>query len=155
MNKFAPQGRSKLVQSSIINPEMSGLRLILVPFGEEGKPNSVLYDVLDKKWMNVKTAAKIWHATRQNFKLGNIETTSVQSDTSIVHFLCYNKEGKLDLTALTSCVKKTVALAKYDKGSIHISTLFTDQVPELSELVKKEMLEQGLNVNFYQEPAAQ
>lgn len=148
-NKFLTNGKTKLVKGSILNPELGNLRLIFVPCSETGQPASKLHHVLDTKWKQAKAELKGWYASNVNFKLGSIHTTAVQSDTWLVHALCTDKDGNTSEKALQSCVKKLSDLAKYEKGSVHVSMLTVDENPALANLLLTECIEKGISVYFY------
>lgn len=150
-NKFVTHGKTKLVNGSILMPELGNLRLLVVPSSETGKPDGELYTLLEKKWKSAKAEFKGWYAHHMDFKLGSVHTTAVQSDTWLLHCLCINKKGEVDTAALAACVKKVAAMAKYERGSVHVSTLVTDQMPEIMDLMNSEMIEKGISVYFYQE----
>jgi hypothetical protein len=42
-------------------------------------------------------------------------------------------------------------MAKYERASIHVSTLLTDSIPELQESLTKELVENGVSVYYYEE----
>jgi hypothetical protein len=151
-NKFVTQGKTRLVNSTIISPEMGNLRLIFTPCGKQGKPDTALHAVLNKKWRTVAAELKGWHAQNFTFKMGNVHSTAVQSDTWVLHALCYNEKGVLDEKALESCVKAAAALAKSDGGSLHVSTLSVEQMPQLADYLSKYVIDRGLACYFYQEP---
>lgn len=150
-NKFVTQGKTKVVLGSILSPELGNLRLVLVPCSESGKPDTELHALLNKKWKPVVAEYKGWYSHHINFKLGNIQTTAVQSDTWVVHALTYDKDGKLDEKALASCLKKLAELAKYERASVHVSTLTTNALPELPDLLTESMVNNGIAVYFYEE----
>ncbi len=150
-NKFVTSGKTKLVQGSILMPELGNLRLLVVPSSMTGKPEGGLYTLLEKKWKTAKAEFKGWYAQQMDFKLGSIRTTAVQSDTWLVHCLCVDVKGKVDEKALKACVTKLAAMAKYERASVHVSTLVTDQMPEIMDLLNVEMIEKGTSVYFYQE----
>ncbi len=150
-NKFVTQGKTKLVKGTILTPELGNLRLVLVPCSEKGDAKSDLYDLLNRKWKQARAELKGWYSNHINFKLGNIQSTAVQSDTWVVHCLCEDKDGVLNEKALAACIKKVADLAKYERASVHVSTLVTSKVPQLSELLVKELLEKGTSVYFYEE----
>jgi hypothetical protein len=154
-NKFAVQGRTKLIKSSILMPEMGGLRLVLVPASETGKPDSELYNLLDKKWKSAKAELKGWNQYHVDFKMGNLHTTAVNSDIWLVHALFLKEDGTVDEKALTTCLTKLLKMAQEEKASIHVSTLLADTLPNLAEMMQTAFLEKGVSVYFYQEPAAQ
>lgn len=150
-NKFVTHGKTKLVKGSILMPELGNLRLLIVPCSETGKPDGDLYSLLEKKWKTAKAEFKGWYAQHMDFKLGSVHTTAVQSDTWLLHCLCIDKNDKVDAKALAACVKKVASMAKYERGSVHVSTLVTDQMPEIMDMMNTEMIEKGTSVYFYQE----
>ena len=94
-------------------------------------------------WFNTKTGA---------YKLGATNNTAVQSDTWVIHLLCQDEELKTNVKALEECLNKVCASAKFEKASVHVSTLLTDNIPELSGLLTKTLLDKGVSVYFYEEP---
>lgn len=149
-NKFLTNGKTKLVNGSIINPELGSLRLVFLPCSESGVPDSALHNILDRKWKQAKVDLKGWKASNINYKLGNINTTAVQSDTWIIHGLCYNKEGVLDEKALDECVKKMANLAKSEKASVHVSMITMGAIEKLGDSLLKRCVENGISVYFYE-----
>ena len=150
-NSFVTHGKTKLVQGSVLMPELGNLRLIFVPCSETGKPDGEIYKLLDKKWRNARAEFKGWYSNHMNFKLGFTQTTCVQSDVWLIQSLCINKLGKVDDKALLTCVKKISEMAKIDKASIHISTIVTDEMPQIMDMLNTECIEKGISVYFYQE----
>ncbi len=152
-NLFQPQGRVKVIKGSILNPYDAGLRFIFNINNTVGKAENPLYALFDKKWPRVKSEAKGWYNTRTGaYKLGAINTTSVQSDTWVIHLLCQDDELKTHADALAVCLKEVCKLAKSERASVHVSTLLTDFIPELSDLLQKELVEKGVAVSYYEEP---
>lgn len=151
-NKFAPQGRAKLVNGSVIQPELSGLRMVIVPCSETGKPDTVLHGIVDKKWSIVNRELKGWFAQHFDFKLGNIHTTAVQSDIWVVHMLCYTKEGQLNALAVEACLKKLGAVAVAEKASTHFAAPLLELIPSLGDLANSYLLNKGVHTYFYEEP---
>jgi hypothetical protein len=152
--KFATLGKSKVITGSILTPELSGLRMILVAAKEDGKPDSDLYKLLDKKWKVASVDLKGWYAEHRDYKLGNLRPTCLNSDTWLMHALFLKKDGTVDEKALATCVKKLGEQSKYEKASIHVSTMLTDAFPQLPELLKTHCLDNGVNVYFYSEKSA-
>jgi hypothetical protein len=153
MNKFITQGKAKQVNATILAPENAGLRMILNVCALDGKFESKLDGVLTKKWSKVREDYKGWHATQHDFKPGSLNTTAVASDIWVINMLAKDKDGKLDQTALQTGVKKLGAMAKYERGSVHVSTFLTAEVPALQDLLVKHLIEEGVNVYFYNEPS--
>lgn len=150
-NKFLTNGKSKVVNGSIINPEMGNLRLIFVPCSASGKPDSDLHAVLNKKWKTVAAELKGWYSNNIDFKMGSINRTSVQSDTWVLHALCMDAQGKLDEKALAACVKKVADMAKYEKASVHVSHLTAKAMPKLIDMLHTSCVEKGTHVLYYDE----
>lgn len=153
-NPFQQPGRVKVIQGSILAPENGGLRFILNINNMKGEAESPLYPLFDKKWKQVKADAKGWYNTRTGlglrpYKLGSINTSSVQSDTWVIHMLVQDEKLNTNTDALTACLKEVCKMAKYEKATIHCSTLLTAVVPELVDAVNTELVEQGVSVYFY------
>jgi hypothetical protein len=152
MRAFQPKGRTKLIKGSILAPENAGLRFVLSFANMAGKSENVLYPIFEKKWKKVREEARGWFTTKTGaYKLGAVNTTAVQSDTWVIHLLCQDDELKTDSKGLEDCLKKVCAMAKYEKASVHVSTLLTDSVPELLPLLNSQLVDQGVSVYFYEE----
>jgi hypothetical protein len=153
MNKFQPQGKIKLIKSTILAPENAGLRFVLSVNNMAGKSdNNPLYPIFDKKWKKVKEDAKGWYATKTGaYKLGAINITSVQSDTWVIHMLCQDELLKTNQSALEDCLKQISAKAKYEKASVHVSSVLLESLPGLQDLIVKYLVSEGVNVSVYTE----
>ena len=150
---FQPQGRVKVINGTILAPENAGLRFVLNVANMVGKMESPLYPLFEKKWPTVKREVKGWFNARDGkFKLGALNTNAVQSDTWVINMLCQDAELKSDAAGLTTCLKEVCKMAKYEKASVHVSTLLTTLVPELQETLTKELVENGVSVYYYEEP---
>jgi len=77
----------------------------------------------------------------------------VQSDTWAIHMLCQDEQLKTDATALEKCLKEVCKMAKYERATVHVSTLLTDAVPEMMALLNTQLVSQGVSVYFYEETA--
>lgn len=155
VNKFQVPGRTKVIKGSILAPENAGLRFVLSINNMAGKPENPLFPVFEKKWKKVKEESRGWYATKTGaYKLGAINTTAVQSDTWVIHMLCQDENLNTDAAALTTCLKKVCASAKYERATVHVSTILTGSIPELTNLLQTELVEQGVSVYFYEEPEA-
>ncbi len=150
-NKFAVKGKTKVVKGSILAPENAGLRFVLNSFSLSGKPEGDLFALFDKKWARVRAESRGWYATRQNFKLGSINTTAVQSDTWVLTMLVKSEEGKLDEVALDACLKKICEMAKYERATVHVSALLTEEMPVLADKLTAALVDKGVSVVFYEE----
>ena len=150
-SKFLPKGKVKTVKGSILNPEYAGLRLIVNFVNQNGKPEGSLYSLFDKKWKKVKEETKGWYASRINFKLGEINTIAVQSDTWVINCLCQNESNAIQEPALNDCIKKIASIAKNEKASVHVSTELFKEFPNLMQSLNSYLVDNGINVSVYEE----
>ena len=152
-SRFQVAGKFKVVNGSILNPEHAGLRMILSTSNMLGKPEgNPLTPTFDKKWSKVKLDSRSWFVNKTGkYALGAVETTAVQSDTWVMHMLCQDDKFEFNVPALETCLKEVLKAAKYDKASVHVSSILLDKVPELKGLLNKHMVANGVNVYLYEE----
>ena len=148
--KVINAGKIRRNDLSILTPVGSELKIIFNPCNIEGKFDTDLHKLLSKRWTKPKDEYKMWFVTRQNFKLNESIMASVQSDVWVYNTLLF-KEDKFQ-GDLNKVLKDLATKAKYDKGSVHISDLVFDQLPELNEeMLKKHLLDEGVNVFLYKD----
>lgn len=149
---FQPKGKVKTIRGSILAPENAGLRFVLSVNNLAGKVEGSWYKIFDKKWPKVREQTKGWYNTRTGaYKLGAVNTTAVQSDTWVLHMLCQDDKLKTDATSLEKCLTEVCKMAKYERATVHVSNLVVESVPELSELLTKCLVDNGVSVYFYEE----
>ena len=150
-NKFQQPGRIKMISSSILQPHDAGLRFILNIANMAGKVDDPIYKVFDKKWPKIKQEVRGSYVQKTGFyKLGTIgNNLAVQSDTWVISVLAKDAEQKVDVKALKQCLKEVCKLAKYEKASVHISSILMDAIPELKELSVQELVDNGVAVCYY------
>ena len=154
VKKFQQPGRTKLIKGTILNPEMAGLRFILSVINTSGKVSSPLIPIFDKRWKKVKEEIKGCYANKTGtYKLGSgyLNQIAVQSDTWVINMLCQDDKLQTDVKALAACLKEVKKLAAYEHASIHVSTLLTDAIPELKDLLVSSLIDEGIAVYFYEE----
>lgn len=152
-NPFQPKGKTKVIKGSILSPENAGLRFVLSVNNTVGKTDGEWYKVFDKKWPKVKVEAKGWWSTRTGaYKLGATNVTAVQSDTWVLHLLCQDDKGVTSPEGLKECLKKVREQAQYEKATVHVSNVVLASVPEMKELLIKQLVDWGVSVYFYEEP---
>jgi hypothetical protein len=151
--KFTPKAALKVVQGSIANPNTSSLSLVLLAMSESGVADSPTYQTLGKKWGKAQSDARSWYQEQVSFRLGNIKTTAVQSDVWLLHCLCVKKDGTVDEKALDGCMKKVLAEAQSNKGTIHVAASLVEQVPSLGPKLD-DIMKAGVAVYFYTGEAA-
>lgn len=153
LNKFTTPGRTKSVEKTILAPENSGLRLILNTCSQSGKYDSKFSVMLTKKWTKAKEDYRSWFVTKNKFLLGTIHTTAVASDIWITNVLVADENDALDNEAVVKGLKKVAELAKYENASVHVSEMTVETIPGLKDLMKEHLLDRGVSVYFYTEPA--
>jgi len=149
MNKFVQPGRLKIKDETILMPEFVGLRMVFIPCSSNKKFDKKLDISLSKKWPKVKEDFKLWSQSFTNFKLGEISDSALMSDLWVVYGLCKNDEDKVDSAALEKCIKKLSALSKNYKGSLHFSSSSIEEIPELADMIEKELIQNGITVYLY------
>lgn len=154
-NKFKSLGKTKVINGSILNPHNAGLRFVLSINDLAGGSSNPLLPVFDKKWKKVREETRGWFATKTGaYKLGAIHTTAVQSDTWVIHMLCQDEEVNVSEQGVTDCLKAVAKLAKYEKATVHVSHVLTSNMPKsFMSLLESELINQGVSVYFYEEPA--
>jgi hypothetical protein len=154
VNKFQVPAKSKVIQGSILSPHNAGLRFVLSVNNLAGKAENPLLPLFDKKWKKVREESRGWFATKTGaYKLGAINTTAVQSDTWVIHMLFQDEELKTSLTGLETCLKAVAKLAKYEKATVHVSSILVSAFPEMIDLLQSQLIANGVSVYFYEEPA--
>lgn len=156
VKRFQQPGRVKVVQGSITSPHNAGLRFILNVANTVGKAEGPMYPLFEKKWPTVKREVRGWFTTRDGkYKLGAVHNMAVQSDTWVVSLLCQDDDMKTQDDALRTCLKEVCKSAKYERATVHVSAKLVEAVPSLQELVTEELVNEGVAVNYYEEPEAQ
>ena len=154
VKKFQTPGRVKVIDGSILAPHNAGLRFVLSITNTAGKPESPMYPLFEKKWKKVKEEAKGWWSNKTGkYVLGAVNTTSTQSDTWVIHMLVQDDDLKTSVPAVETCLKEICKMAIYEKATIHVSNVLTSFIPELQDLLTKHLVENGVSVNYYNEPA--
>ena len=155
LSQFQVKGSVKVIKGSILTPHNAGLRFILNINNMAGKPESPLYPIFEKKWKKVREEARGWYTNKTGaYKLGAVSTTAVQSDTWVIGMLCQDDKFETETKAVETCLKEVCKMAKYEKATVHVSTLLTDALPELEAMLQTELVSNGVSVYFYQEPSA-
>jgi hypothetical protein len=152
VNRFQPQGKVKTIKGTILAPENAGLRFVLSVNNMAGKPENPLFPIFDKRWRQVRQDSRGWFANKTGaYKLGAVNTTAVQSDTWVIHMLCQDENLKVDEAGLNLCLKKVMEMAKYEKATVHVSTVLTELIPNLPDLLNEHLIKNGVSVYFYDE----
>lgn len=143
------KGRLVTINGSVLNPQNGGLHLILNFANTAGKGEGPMYPLFDKKWKKVKEEVRMWFINKTGaYKLGAVNTTTVQSDSWICNMLVQDDDLKVDLKSLETSMKHVLKIAKDEKASIHIGEELVTFCPEVLDFCKV-FLENGVNVYFY------
>ncbi|MCV6900956.1 hypothetical protein OE165_28390, partial [Escherichia coli] len=62
-----------------------------------------------------------------------------------------DEKFKTDVVGLKTCLKEVCKMALDEKATIHASNLLLAAVPEMTDLLKTELLDHGVSVSFYEE----
>jgi hypothetical protein len=156
VNKFQQLGRVKVIKGSILTPENAGLRFVLSVNNLLGKAEgNPLLPLFDKKWPKVRQESRGWYATKTGaYKLGAVSESAVQSDVWVMHLLCQGEDLTVDAAALEKCLKEVCKRAKYERATVHVSTVLTNSIPEFTGLLQSQLIDQGVSVSFYEELTA-
>ncbi len=149
VTRFIMPGKVKTINASVTLPENAGLRFILNPCSINGKWESKLQKVLSKRWKKPQEEFKTWAANTTNFKLGQIQSVSVQSDVWVINIICLNKEGKLDQKGFADCLKNSMKLVKSEKASVHVSSLTGEFHENNLDIYAKDFSTNGIHTYFY------
>lgn len=153
INKFTKAGMIKECAGSVLTPQNAGLKMILSVCSQSGLYESPFYNMITKRFAKVKSDYREAYVTQQGLKLGNVNTTAISSESWIMQSVCFDAKNKLDKKALEVCVDKLVAMAVYEKASLHISDMLLKEVPALKKLLPSVALQNGVNVYLYDEKA--
>lgn len=149
MNKFMKPGQVKEISGSVTKPEGARLALVFTPCSTTGTYKSDVYDKIVNRWAKVKLDYRAKFVNRENFKLGEIITSAVNSDIWVCQAICLNDKGKLDKEALEICIKKIISLANYEHAFVHLSQLTFKSFPAIKKLMPNLVSEAGLNLYCY------
>jgi len=144
----------KRSDSTVFFGETSALKLVLNVYDLKSdkfeKIKTKNMAVLCKKWAKAEETDRSWSYSR-DFKLGNVNSTAVQSDVWVLTMLC-KQEGKTVASALSDCLDKIVKVAKYERANIHITESLFSDLPELTDdLLQEKFLDQNIKVFVYKD----
>lgn len=146
------KAKIKLCGNLLLETETSALKIVLNVCNvssDKFKPKQYrTAALLNNRWKKVAELDRSFSYTR-NFKLGEVNTSAVQSDVWVVSMVC-QEEGKTSLDHLKTCLKKVADMAKYERGYVHVSHLLFEDVPELTnDLLKEFFVDKNVNVFVY------
>lgn len=150
MNKFMKVGTLRPVNGTVVSPQGGGLKLVLLTVTTKGGLDCPMVDILTKKWAKVKeNLFKINSYRTPEYGLGYITDLAVQSDVWVMNLMCRDDAGTLHLSGLKKCLANVAKLANYEKASVHLSEHLVAKYPEFVNLIKSELLDNGIDVVYY------
>lgn len=154
INPFMNKGKVKEVNASVLHPQGGGLKLVLTTATTNPKLlNCPMLPLLTKKWSKFKESLyKLYSHRSSDWGLGYVAELAVQSDVWIMHLLCRNDDGYLDVNGLRKCLQNIKKIADYEKASVHVSSDVLEMFSGFGDVVKEELVEKGVAVVIYTEP---
>jgi len=129
-------------------PHSADNRVILFLGDISGELETDLAKKLIKRWDKTRAEFRGWYRGQQNFKLGQILTITVQTDTTLLCLLALNK-GELDLAALKTAMISAGKFANQNKFNIHINK---DNInwETIEPILYEYFVKLGVNVTVYE-----
>jgi beta-galactosidase GanA len=151
MSIFTKKGSVKTVEGNVINPVMGGLKAILLPISANGKIKDTLGETITKRWSNVSYDVRNWFVTRNNYKMGNVITTFVNSEVQIISMLCRDDKDQYSEKDLETCFKFVSKQVKLSSGTLHVAQSTLTEFPNIQLYIDKHILSNGFNVLVYKD----
>ena len=161
-NHIAP-GRLKYRVGDATIPEAAGMRYIIHVCNDKNQWGAGFVISVSKRWPKAEQEYRGWYRSQNNFKLGEIQIVTVQSDTAIVNMIAQegvgpDKYGKppIRYDALKSCLDKIGEHVSNEGGSIHGprfgSGLAGGNFDLIEPMITDLLIKRGINVTIYDLP---
>jgi O-acetyl-ADP-ribose deacetylase (regulator of RNase III) len=162
-SNFITPGLLRYVEGDATVPISAGHRLIIHVCNDIGKWGSGFVLALSKRWAKTKEEYKMWYISQNNFKLGEVQEVSVQSDTIVVNMIAQHGIGKdedgnppIRYDALEKCLDQVGELACDYRSRIHGPRFGADRAcgdwEKIEKLIKERLIKRGINVTIYDLP---
>ena len=162
-SKFGLQGRLKYVVGDATIPMSAGHRIIIHVCNDVGKFGKGFAAALGKRWKKPENEYRRWYRSQSMFKLGEVQTINVQSDTMIVNMIAQHdikpdEDGTppIRYDALKKCLSQVGELAQDQGSSIHAGRFGAGNAggnwEEIEKLIIQELVMRGLKVIIYDLP---
>lgn len=147
-NKFLT-GKVKEVVGFNNRPHCSDNRTVIQFVSTDGEYESIENnDKISKIWVKAKEEYRGWWRNQAGFKLGEIKTIQVQSDTEIISAVAF--DPKLNLEAVKSCLDKIGKQCQVSKNNIHINKFGNKkQWKQIQDCIDTNLVAKGLTVYIY------
>jgi len=149
VNRFIQPGKERVVKASALQPQNSGLKLLVNVCAQNGNYDQPFDKELTKKWSKVKEDYRRAYVSNTNFKLGSLIDTAVSSDIWNISMVVKDKDGTLNQKGLELAVKNLAKMAKAEQASLHFAAEVLEATPGLKELVMSEAVANGTNLYVY------
>jgi len=148
-------GRIKEVQGCASRPHSSDNRSIVTINSISGNYEGVAGNIpIAKVYPKAKEEYRRWWRNKQGFKLGEIQSTQVRSDTEIANVIvCISSEDEEDLVekdAVKLALNKLGLYCSQNKLNVHINKLPDEDVWKFVEAeLMNSLVKRGVNVTVY------
>jgi O-acetyl-ADP-ribose deacetylase (regulator of RNase III) len=144
-------------------PVSAGHRIIIHICNDVGVWGAGFVLALSKRWKKPEEQYRMWYRGQNKFELGEIQDVWVQSDTTVVNMIAQHDVGPgedgsppLRMGALEECLKKVAKLAEEYDSSVHCPRIGSGLAggcwDDIESLIKKCLVDQGINVTVYDLP---
>jgi hypothetical protein len=157
------QGTLKYYTGDALQPVQGGMIMCPHIVNSLGKWGSGFVVNISRRWAKPEQEYKNWFRSQINWKLGEIQMVSTQSEFCIVNMLAQegiglDKDGNIPLRyqALSSCMDK-VAKAALDQNAIICAPKFGSGLAggnwsQIETMIIDKWVNKGLKVNIYTLP---
>lgn len=115
---------------------------------------------LSKRWKLPEQEYRKWHAGKKNFNLGEVQFVFVQTDITIANMLAQHgfrfndaDPPAVDTKNLESCLEKVYQHAVENSSTVHAPRIASGLAGlpwnEVEPLIKKHLIEKGIDVTIY------
>jgi O-acetyl-ADP-ribose deacetylase (regulator of RNase III) len=163
VKNFLP-GRLKYVKGDCTIPESGGHRMIIQINNDLGVYGAGLSGAISKRWPIVAQEYRRWYRGQTNFKGGQVQEVTVQSDTSVVNMIAQHgimsqastDDPPIKYDQLAQCLDKVAAIAKENSSSIHTGRIGAGLAGGdwaiIEKMIVEKLINKGINVTIYDLP---
>ena len=163
VRNFLP-GRLKYVKGDCTIPESGGHRMIIQINNDLGVYGAGLSGAISKRWPIVAQEYRRWYRSQTNFKGGQVQEVTVQSDTSVVNMIAQHgimvqasaDDLPIRYEQLAQCLEKVAIIAKENNSSIHTGRIGAGLAggdwAVIEQILIEKLINKGINVSIYDLP---
>lgn len=148
-NKFL-LGNSKTIEGSAVNPVTSDNRVIIIPVRIDGEWDKIEFCTqLGKKWSKTRDEYRMWFRGQHGFRMGEVKTVQIQSDTSVSYMVVIDNKGKVDKEAFAKAIKKVSEHCYYNKLNVHMQKIKGMALKNVESTFSESFSKFGINSVIY------